>query len=124
MTLPSHLAGKPALNASGNTQHRIVGFAALRISGFPALTFGAVPSLRLFVLPRLRRGALTVLLLSATALAGCATAEKPPEISYDDCRTGRAGFRPATAGEGGRTAQTPAASRSVEAGGQRRQARA
>jgi type IV secretion system protein TrbG len=31
-----------------------------------------------------RSGSLALLLLSATALAGCATAHKPPEISYDN----------------------------------------
>ena len=32
----------------------------------------------------LRKTGLAFLLLSATALAGCATAQKPPEIAYDD----------------------------------------
>lgn len=34
--------------------------------------------------PALRTSALAALLLSATALAGCATTQKPPEIAYDD----------------------------------------
>ncbi|MCO5961093.1 P-type conjugative transfer protein TrbG [Sinorhizobium meliloti] len=34
--------------------------------------------------PAIRTHALAALLLSATALAGCATTQKPPEISYDD----------------------------------------
>ncbi|MEA1651282.1 P-type conjugative transfer protein TrbG [Nitrospirillum sp. BR 11164] len=34
--------------------------------------------------PAFRTRTLAVLLLSATALAGCATTQKPPEISYDD----------------------------------------
>ncbi|WP_244626687.1 P-type conjugative transfer protein TrbG [Bradyrhizobium ivorense] len=34
--------------------------------------------------PAFRTHTLAVLLLSATALAGCATTQKPPEISYDD----------------------------------------
>lgn len=34
--------------------------------------------------PALRTHTLAALLLSATALAGCATTQKPPEISYDD----------------------------------------
>lgn len=32
----------------------------------------------------LRKAGLALLLLSATALAGCATTQKPPEIAYDD----------------------------------------
>jgi len=35
-------------------------------------------------IPAFRKSGLTFLLLCTTALAGCATAEKPPEISYDD----------------------------------------
>lgn len=34
--------------------------------------------------PALRIQTFAALLLSATALAGCATATPPPEISYDD----------------------------------------
>ena len=36
------------------------------------------------VLPTLRKSALPLLLLCTTALAGCATTHRPPEISYDD----------------------------------------
>lgn len=36
------------------------------------------------MLPGFRKGGFAALLLSATALAGCASPEKPPEISYDD----------------------------------------
>ncbi len=32
----------------------------------------------------MRKAALPIILLATTALAGCATAQKPPEISYDD----------------------------------------
>ncbi|KQM66544.1 MULTISPECIES: P-type conjugative transfer protein TrbG [unclassified Sphingomonas] len=35
------------------------------------------------VIPALRRGALPVLLLATSALAGCATSTPPPEITYD-----------------------------------------
>ena len=36
------------------------------------------------VFPPLRKSALPLLLLCMTALAGCATTHRPPEISYDD----------------------------------------
>ena len=42
------------------------------------------PSFRKAGNPASRTSALAALLLSATALAGCATTQKPPEISYDD----------------------------------------
>jgi len=42
------------------------------------------PSFRKAGNPASRTSTLAVLLLSATALAGCATTHKPPEISYDD----------------------------------------
>ncbi len=42
------------------------------------------PSFRKAGNPAFRTSTLAVLLLSATALAGCATTQKPPEISYDD----------------------------------------
>lgn len=41
------------------------------------------PTIRKLVFPSLRKSAFPVLLLSATMLAGCATPQKPPEISYD-----------------------------------------
>jgi P-type conjugative transfer protein TrbG len=47
-----------------------------RKAGNPALLTDAYPRLRTFALP--------LVLLSASALAGCATAHKPPEISYDN----------------------------------------
>ncbi len=42
------------------------------------------PSFRKAGNPASRTSTLGALLLSATALAGCATTQKPPEISYDD----------------------------------------
>ncbi len=42
------------------------------------------PSFRKAGNPASRTSILAALLLSATALAGCATMQKPPEISYDD----------------------------------------
>ncbi len=50
--------------------------AVPRSAGLPAFLIHAIPVFRNSGLP--------VLLLSASALAGCATAQKPPEISYDD----------------------------------------
>ncbi|NTF47077.1 P-type conjugative transfer protein TrbG [Rhizobium rhizogenes] len=41
------------------------------------------PTIRKLVSPSLRKSAFPVLLLSATMLAGCATPQKPPDISYD-----------------------------------------
>lgn len=49
---------------------------SFRKAGMPASYISAVPTLR--------KGALPVLMLAATALAGCATANPPPEISYDN----------------------------------------
>ena len=40
-------------------------------------------SLRIAVIPGFRKSAIPVLLLSGIALAGCATRQKPPEITYD-----------------------------------------
>lgn len=42
------------------------------------------PASHTHVLPALRRAAFPVVLLAATALAGCATTNPPPEISYDN----------------------------------------
>ncbi|MCA3571880.1 P-type conjugative transfer protein TrbG [Bradyrhizobium sp.] len=42
------------------------------------------PASHTYVSPVLRKAALPLLLLATTALAGCATTQKPPEISYDD----------------------------------------
>lgn len=61
MIRPSHLtAGHPANHVHAITPARRTGKAAFRKATFAAL------------------------LLSATALAGCATTQKPPEITYDD----------------------------------------
>lgn len=48
---------------------------SFRKAGNPASHNSAVPALR--------RGALPLLILATTALAGCATSTPPPEISYD-----------------------------------------
>ena len=40
-------------------------------------------SLRIAVMPVFRKSAIPVLLVSALALAGCATPQKPPQITYD-----------------------------------------
>ncbi len=42
------------------------------------------PASNISALPALRRGALPFLLLATSALAGCATTNPPPEISYDN----------------------------------------
>lgn len=41
------------------------------------------PEFRITVIPAFRKSAIPVALLSGIALAGCATPQKPPEISYD-----------------------------------------
>ncbi len=41
------------------------------------------PLFHIAVIPGFRKSAIPVLLLSAIALAGCATPQKPPEITYD-----------------------------------------
>lgn len=41
------------------------------------------PAFRVAAIPAFRKSAIATVLLSATTLAGCATPEKPPEISYD-----------------------------------------
>ena len=41
------------------------------------------PAFRNHAIPAFRKSVLPALLLSATTLAGCATPQKPPEISYD-----------------------------------------
>ena len=42
------------------------------------------PASHTYVSPHLRKAALPIILLATTALAGCATTQKPPEIGYDD----------------------------------------
>ena len=49
---------------------------SFRKAGNPALLAIAYPHVRAFALP--------LVLLSTSTLAGCATVQKPPEISYDD----------------------------------------
>tara|TARA_R110002051_G_scaffold2924_13_gene15478 strand:+ start:8164 stop:9240 length:1077 start_codon:yes stop_codon:yes gene_type:complete len=53
-------------------------------AGHPANRIPAMPLKRKAGKPALRKTTFAVLLLSATALAGCATTQKPPEIAYDD----------------------------------------
>ena len=57
---------------------------ALRRAGSPAFFTHAIPRRRFGGSQIARKASLTALLLSASALAGCATFAKPPEISYDD----------------------------------------
>ena len=42
------------------------------------------PASHISAIPALRRGALPILLVATSALAGCATTNPPPEISYDN----------------------------------------
>ncbi|MEJ2623551.1 MAG: P-type conjugative transfer protein TrbG [Pseudolabrys sp.] len=42
------------------------------------------PASHTYVSPVLRRAALPLILFATTAIAGCATTQRPPEISYDD----------------------------------------
>ena len=49
----------------------------------PTICKGGRPHLHIAVIPAFRKAALPVLLLSGITLAGCATPQKPPEISYD-----------------------------------------
>jgi len=42
------------------------------------------PASHTYVSPLLLKAALPIILFATTALAGCATTQKPPEISYDD----------------------------------------
>lgn len=53
-------------------------------AGFPANPVHANAPIRGAGKSAFRKAGLAVLLLSATALAGCATTQKPPEIAYDD----------------------------------------
>lgn len=50
----------------------------------PSFRKAGNPALLSIVHPTFRKSALPLVLLAATALAGCATTQKPPEISYDD----------------------------------------
>ena len=58
--------------------------AAPRRVGFPAFLMHAIPDFRFGGSLVFRKSGLPFLLLCTSALAGCATFEKPPEISYDD----------------------------------------
>ncbi|MFG1230439.1 P-type conjugative transfer protein TrbG [Xanthobacter wiegelii] len=53
-------------------------------AGYPANPLRAVPPMRKAGKSGFRKAAFAVLLLSATALAGCASTRKPPDIAYDD----------------------------------------
>jgi len=50
----------------------------------PSYPTAGVPAVRTPAIPSLRKSGIAALLLSATALAGCAGHVPPPEISYDD----------------------------------------
>ncbi len=50
----------------------------------PSHPTAGYPAARTPILPSFRKSGLSLLLLSATALAGCAGHTPPPEISYDD----------------------------------------
>jgi type IV secretion system protein VirB9 len=50
----------------------------------PSFRKAGSPVLPAIAYPRLRASTLPLLVLSASALTGCATAHKPPEISYDN----------------------------------------
>ena len=53
-------------------------------AGYPANHIHAMPPMCGAGKPAFRKSSFAVLLLAATALAGCATTQKPPEIAYDD----------------------------------------
>ncbi|WP_334150691.1 P-type conjugative transfer protein TrbG [Hyphomicrobium sp.] len=50
----------------------------------PSFRKAGSPASHIFVFTRSRRGVLPIVLLATTALAGCATTNPPPEISYDN----------------------------------------
>lgn len=50
----------------------------------PAVRTSGRPASRVLFIPDFRKSGLPVLLLCTSALAGCATFQKPPEIAYDD----------------------------------------
>lgn len=50
----------------------------------PSFRKAGHPALPAIAYPPFRKSALPLALLAATALAGCATTQKPPEISYDN----------------------------------------
>lgn len=55
-----------------------------RKAGNPISRIRAIPHFRLGGSLVFRRASIGALLISASTLAGCATAQKPPEIDYDD----------------------------------------
>ncbi|MFG1265398.1 MULTISPECIES: P-type conjugative transfer protein TrbG [Xanthobacter] len=50
----------------------------------PAIRTSGRPAFRALSFPAFRKSGLPLLLICTSALAGCATFEKPPEIEYDD----------------------------------------
>lgn len=50
----------------------------------PAIRASGGPARRVLSFPAFRKSGLPLLLICTSALAGCATFEKPPEIEYDD----------------------------------------
>jgi type IV secretion system protein TrbG len=50
----------------------------------PSFRKAGLPALPAIARPPFRKSALPIALLAATAVAGCATTQKPPEIAYDD----------------------------------------
>ena len=50
----------------------------------PSFRKAGNPASHALVIPALRRAAIPMVLLATTALAGCATTNPPPEISYDN----------------------------------------
>jgi type IV secretion system protein TrbG len=50
----------------------------------PSFRKAGSPASHISAIPALRRGALPILLMATSALAGCATTNPPPEISYDN----------------------------------------
>lgn len=52
----------------------------------PSFHKAGEPAFRIHADPAVRKCPLPLVLISVTALAGCATAHKPPQISYDDAQ--------------------------------------
>src|SRR3546814_5120615 len=71
-------AGEPARHLCQRNQ-LVKGAWAMK----PSFRKAGIPAFHILVLPVLRRYALPFALLATTALAGCATTNPPPEISYD-----------------------------------------
>ena len=62
-----------------------------------------------------RKAGLAALLLSVTALGGCAHNFIPPDINYDSAMPAKLTVDPPATGQDRRTAEAPAAARPVEA---------